>query len=211
MFQDPPLGCPRHGCLFYFSVLSPFRWSALLVRRRRSTAANARDLLGGQRGKNQVCSAVRCQEWSLRVSGFQRHISIFLRWARCVPRIRVATSHGPHRELLRHHRFPPPPDRDLSQRNFPLSDRVGPCRLAPEAPSKFCLYPCTGPDLSPADVDPKSGITNPLPNLNLTTSFRPSKTTVAKRILVDGPLRRRHRPLDLIFITYAHLDERIPC
>lgn len=28
--------------------------------------------------------------------------------------------------------------------------------------------------------------------------FRPSKTTVAKRILVDGPLRRRHRPLALI-------------
>lgn len=28
--------------------------------------------------------------------------------------------------------------------------------------------------------------------------FRPSKTTVAKRILVDGQLRRRHRPLALI-------------
>lgn len=107
-------------------------------------------------------------------------------------------------------RFPPPPDRDLSQRNFPLSDRVGPCRLAPEAPSKFCLYPCTGPDPSPADVDPKSGITNPLPNLNLTTSFRPSKTTVAKRNFVDGPLRRRHRPLDLISLHTPTLTSESP-
>lgn len=98
---------------------------------------------------------------------------------------------------------PAPPQLSANPRSRPVAAEFPPfrsSRLAPEAPSKFCLYPCTGPDPSHANVDPKSGITNPLPNLNLTTSFRPSKTTVAKRILVDGPLRRRHRPLDLILL-----------
>lgn len=101
---------------------------------------------------------------------------------------------------------PAPPQLSANPRSrpvaaeFPPFRSCGSSRLAPEAPSKFCLYPCTGPDPSHADVDPKSGITDPLPNLNLTTSFRPSKTMVAKRILVDGPLRRRHRLLDLILL-----------
>lgn len=153
-------------------------------------------------GKNQVCSSVLCVQCAAKsgASGFPVSSDTFPIFSGGQGAFRgfgspPATVHIG--SSLRHHSFPPIPDRDLSQRNF---RSCGSSRLAPEAPSKFCLYPCTGPDPSHADVDPKSGITNPLPNLNLTTSFRPSKTTVAKRILVDGPLRQRHRPLDLILL-----------
>ena len=48
----------------------------------------------------------------------------------------------------------------------------------------------------PADVDPKSGITNPLPNFNLTTSPALRRRRPRKEFLfANGPLRRRHRPL----------------
>lgn len=149
-------------------------------------------------GKNQVCSSVLCVQCAAKsgASGFPVSSDTFP--ISQVGKVRSEDSgrHQPRSTLG----APAPPQLSANPRSRPVAAEFSPfrscgsSRLAPEAPSKFCLYPCTGPDPSHADIDPKSGITNPLPNLNLTTSFRPSKTAVAKRILVEGPLRRRHRP-----------------
>lgn len=157
-----------------------------------------------------LCVQLRCQGWSLRVSGFQRHISIFLRWARCVPRTRVATSHVPHRELLRHHSSPPPPDHDLSQRNFPfpivwvhpaLHLRLHQSSAFTHARAQTRLVPTSTPNQALPIRCPTS-TSPPLPPFE---DDGCEKNSCRRTTPPTSPPPRSD------FITYAHCDDRIPC
>jgi len=152
-------------------------------------------------GRKQVCSSVLCVHCTAKggASGFPVPIPAahfhFLRWARCVPRTRVATSHVPHRgccatTIFRH---PQIVTCRSGISHFPIM-WVLHLRLMELLP-----LPMHGPRPIFSQRRPKSGITDPLPNLNLTTFPALRRRRLRKEFWpVDGPLRRRHRPLALI-------------